>query len=136
MKDDQSERAGDLTQQSSAPSPATPKSKLSEENTDNLCQEVHWVHRATFWSQVGLGVIGIAALIIYGCQLGVMRGTLSEMKTSGETSTQQMWSAINNLNWMARSVDWSQKTTQKAKHDDTHNLLVRHKPQSSDKIGS
>jgi glucose/arabinose dehydrogenase len=71
-------------------------------------------------------IIAIATVFytfVAGFQLIVMRGTLSEMKRSGEESTQQMWSAINNINWLARSADWSQKTTEKA-NEDTHNQLV------------
>jgi hypothetical protein len=56
------------------------------------------------------------ATVVYTCvagfQLGVMRGTLSEMKRSGEQSTNQMWAAIDNVNWLARSADWSQKVAQ------------------------
>jgi hypothetical protein len=70
-----------------------------------------------------IAIATVAYTFVAGFQLIVMRGTLSEMKTSGEQSTQQMWSAISNLNWIARSVDWSQKTTQAA-NNDTHNLLV------------
>ncbi len=58
-------------------------------------------------------VATIAYVIIAGFQLSAMQGTLAEMKRSGEQSTAQMWSAISNINWMARSMDWSQKTTQK-----------------------
>lgn len=83
-------------------------------NPKQLADEIHWIHHATFWSQVGLGVIGLSALFIYGCQLKVMQGQLDEMKRSGEQSTQQMWSAIGNINWEARSADWSQKSTQQA----------------------
>lgn len=82
------------------------------ENPAQLTQEIHWVHRATLWSQVGLGIIGLCALVIYGCQLSVMRGTLAEVRRSGEQSTEQTWSAIGNINWMARSMDSSQKTNQ------------------------
>jgi hypothetical protein len=57
-------------------------------------------------------VATIAYAFIAGFQLSAMRGTLAEMKRSGEQSTAQMWSAINNINWMARSMDLSQKTSQ------------------------
>jgi hypothetical protein len=33
---------------------------------------VHWIPIATFWSQVGLAIIGISALVIYDCQLRQM----------------------------------------------------------------
>jgi hypothetical protein len=70
-----------------------------------------------------IAIATVAYTCVAGLQLIAMRGTLSEMKRSGEPSTQQMWSAISNINWMARSVDWSQKTTQAATND-THNLMV------------
>jgi hypothetical protein len=87
----------------------------SQQNTEGdgqIVKELHWVHHATFWTQVGLGIIGITALFIYGCQLQVMRGTLAEMKRSGEQSTAQVWSAIDNFNWMARSMDLSEKQSE------------------------
>ncbi|MGB6973931.1 MAG: hypothetical protein WBD67_04530 [Terracidiphilus sp.] len=56
----------------------------------------------------------IAYAFISARQLATMRDTLAEMKRSGEQSTQQVWSAIGNLNWMARSTDQSQKVSQKS----------------------
>ena len=64
--------------------------------TGELAKEVHWLQHATFWSQVGLGLIGIAALWIYHGQLaemqkstqatkdalGIARDTLTETQTS------------------------------------------------------
>jgi hypothetical protein len=44
-------------------------------NTNELAKEVHWIQHATFWSQIGLGLIGIAALWIYHGQLSEMRHT-------------------------------------------------------------
>jgi len=44
----------------------------SDDDREDLVQEVHWLQHATFWSQVGLAVIGIAALCIYYCQLQQM----------------------------------------------------------------
>jgi hypothetical protein len=41
-----------------------------------------------------------------------MQGALDEAKRSGEQSTEQMWSAVGNINWMARSMDSSQKQSQ------------------------
>jgi hypothetical protein len=63
-------------------------------------------------------VATIAYAVIAGFQLAslnreteIMQGTLAEMKRSGEQSTKQMWSAIDNINWMARSMDWNQKVS-------------------------
>jgi len=35
-------------------------------------KEAHWIPRATFWSQIGLAIIGIVALVIYNRQLQQM----------------------------------------------------------------
>lgn len=53
--------------------------------------------------------VGIWQASIYHAQLTAMQGQLDEMKRTGEQSTEQTWSAIGNINWMARSADWSQK---------------------------
>jgi hypothetical protein len=74
------------------------KTDTSQESTStsNLAKDVHWVTHAGFWSQVGLGIIGIVALWIYYGQLkemrkatqatqdavGVASRTLSETQTS------------------------------------------------------
>ena len=42
---------------------STPNPENQAENSNQLTQEIHWVHRATFWSQVGLGIIGLCALL-------------------------------------------------------------------------
>jgi hypothetical protein len=98
----------------------TPNPEQNNDNARQMANEIHWVHRATFWTQIGLGLIGIAALYFYHGQLTamqgqltVMRGTLDESKRSGEQSTEQMWSAVGNINWMARSMDWSQQEAKK-----------------------
>src|SRR5882672_2873622 len=57
-------------------------------------------------SRIGLALV---VAIIYGCQLWVMRGTLDEMKRSGKSATDQMWHAIGNINWLARTTDESLK---------------------------
>lgn len=75
-------------------------------------KKLHWLEIGYFSSQIGLAVIGIWALTIYHGQQKVMQGQLDEMKRSGEQSTSQMWSAIGNMNWMARSMDWNQKVAQ------------------------
>jgi hypothetical protein len=40
-----------------------------------------------------------------------MNGTLAEARRSGEQSTKQMWQAVGNINWMARTMDQSSKDT-------------------------
>lgn len=49
-------------------------------DTKELAREIHWVEKVTMWSQIGLGLIGIAALIIYGRQLSTMNGQLDIMQ--------------------------------------------------------
>ncbi len=41
-------------------------------DTANLAREVHWITHASFWLQIGLAVIGLAALWIYYNQLQQM----------------------------------------------------------------
>lgn len=41
-------------------------------DSSNLSKEVHWIQHATFWSQIGLGLIGLCALFIYYDQLKQM----------------------------------------------------------------
>jgi hypothetical protein len=53
-------------------------------------------------------------LVAMNGQIEVMRGTLAETKRSGEQSTEQMWSAIGNINWMARTADESLHQAQHA----------------------
>src|ERR1019366_6300424 len=55
-------------------------------------------------------------------QVGIMQDTLSEMRRSGQESTNQMWQAVGNINWMARSMDLSQKSTQIAMADQVRKL--------------
>jgi len=52
-------------------------------NTAELAKDVHWIHYATLWSQIGLGLIGLGALWIYHGQLNVMNGQLEQMRGSG-----------------------------------------------------
>jgi hypothetical protein len=44
------------------------------------------------------------------------------MRRSGQESTNQMWQAVGNVNWMARSMDLSQKSNQKAMADQVRKL--------------
>jgi hypothetical protein len=58
--------------------------------------------------------LGICVAYIYGGQLAVMRWTLEQMRQSNAEATNQVWQAIGNINWMARSMDSSQKQAQAA----------------------
>lgn len=77
-------------------------------------KKLHWLEIGYFSSQIGLAVIGIWALTIYHGQQTVMQGQLNEMKRSGEQSTKQMWSAIGNINWLAHSMDLSEKQSERS----------------------
>ena len=57
--------------------------------TANLAQDVHWITHATFWSQIGLAIIGIVALVIYYGQLCTMNKQLTQMsKQSAQIEAQ------------------------------------------------
>lgn len=62
----------DLPQESKMPEGGTGKPQADEDTTEELKREIHWVTHATFWSQVVLALIGLAALWIYYGQLGEM----------------------------------------------------------------
>jgi len=64
----------------------------------------------TILGSVGIIVAGLTGWAIYK-QDRISAGTLEEMKRSGAQSTDQMWQAIGNVNWMARTMDQSQKKT-------------------------
>jgi hypothetical protein len=97
--------------------PPTGEKHAGPGNPDNasiVARELHWLEKLNIAGQMSLVVVGIIAASIYGCQLHVMQRQLDEMKRSGEQSTQQMWSAIGNINWEARSMDWNQKVAKQS----------------------
>ncbi|MGI8961990.1 MAG: hypothetical protein ACR2IV_19970 [Bryobacteraceae bacterium] len=98
-------------------------------NTKKLTAELHWLEKLNITGQIILAIVGIWALIIYSGQLSVMRGTLAEVKTSGETTRQQIWSAIGNMNWMAKSMDESMKKLSE-QASDTYALAASAKSQA------
>ncbi|HEV2465100.1 MAG TPA: hypothetical protein VGT04_14940 [Acidobacteriaceae bacterium] len=70
----------------------------------------------------------IATIVYAGTayrQLCVMRKTLAEMKESEEQTSEQSSSAIGNINWMARSMDWSQKSTKRAMDEQVDKLQLQ-----------
>lgn len=85
-----------------------------EDSTKEMKREFRVVEIVTIATNVILAVVGIFALRAYYGQLSVMQGQLDQMQRSGEQSTEQGWSAILNINWLARSMDWSQKVSKKA----------------------
>ena len=68
-------------------------SNHDQSDTKELSRQIHWVEKATLWSQIGLGVIGVTALFIYHGQLGVMQGTLDVMQRQLEI-TDRPWIKI------------------------------------------
>jgi hypothetical protein len=88
------------------PPPATP----SEATCSKKDETPRWKKVLEF-SAIALAFI---VAVIYGGQLWVMKQQLTEMKRSGESATDQMWSAIRNMNWMARSMDNSVQQSSKA----------------------
>lgn len=101
------------------PQPAKPKSEITSDANGKpksdpavaaeLAREFKWFEVFSLAINAVLAVVGIVAVWIYGGQLNVMRGTLAEMQRSGQTTTSQMWAAIDNINWMAKSMDGSLK---------------------------
>ncbi len=104
--------------------PAVEKADVSTESTNigatqqdptkELKREFSVFQIASLAVQGVLAIIGIGALCIYGGQLGVMRGTLDEMKRGGVAATDQAWQAIGNINWLARTMDGSLQQAQRA----------------------
>lgn len=68
---------------------------------------------------IAYAIIAGFQLVALNGQIALMQGTLEEQKRSGEQSTQQLWAAIGNLNWAARSADWQQKVSKKSAEDAT-----------------
>jgi hypothetical protein len=76
------------------------------------------ITKVTSWCTAMVAICTLVACLISVLQLNrmkdqneIMQGTLDEQKRSGEQSTDQVWKAIGNINWMARSADLSQKVT-------------------------
>jgi hypothetical protein len=74
---------------------------------------------------IAYAIIAGRQLISINKQIAIMQGTLDEAKRGGEQSTRQMWSAIDNINWMARSMDWNQKSTKQAMDDEVAKLNLQ-----------
>src|SRR5580692_7998450 len=59
--------------------PETDKEKGISKKT---MEKLHPIHHATFWTQLGLGIIGIAAVLIYWGQLCEMKKTTKATQES------------------------------------------------------
>ena len=92
-------------ERSAPPTAATNKQLQAIEN--KIDQRMSDFERSTIWlTRVALVIASVAA--IFNClQWIAMRETLDEIKTSGNTSANQLWQAIGNMNWMARTADGS-----------------------------
>ena len=44
----------------------------------------------------------------------MMRVALGDTRQNSATTANQMWQAVGNINWLARSFDWYQKTAQES----------------------
>jgi len=66
-------------------------------------------------------LIALGVLIINGCQLSVIKQQLIDTESSSSQTTDQIWRAIGNLNWSARSADWNQKVAQTGMEDSATN---------------
>ena len=94
----------------------TGDSKQYQSDTKELAREIHWVEKATMWSQFGLAVIGVIALFIYHAQLLAMQKQLDEMK-SGSVETHalavaakiQAIAAASQANTLAKTLESSQR---------------------------
>lgn len=75
------------------------------------------ITKGSFYMTAGIAAATIAYAITAIFQLIAMHSTLKTMKTSSDESSQQIWSAIGNMNWLARSADLSQKSTQESVDD-------------------
>jgi len=65
------------------------------------------------WTRASFGITAITCLFI-AFQWIAMREQLNEMKSSGQTSTDQANRVIENMNWLAKSMDWTLKQSRAA----------------------
>jgi hypothetical protein len=72
-------------------------SNQNQDSPSELAKEVHWIQHATFWSQIGLGMIGILALYIYYQQLTQMRFSTDAAKSAADTAREALVSGARAL---------------------------------------
>jgi hypothetical protein len=109
--------SGNTDQQSSAFTPVPPPIEQSEvrkaggenpdqcqQDTKELAREIHWVEKATMWSQIGLGIIGIFALVVYHGQLTVMQRQLNEMAKATKAANASANAAKDALDLSSSSI--------------------------------
>jgi hypothetical protein len=81
-----------------------PNPQQNAGDSQKFANDIHWITHATFWSQIGLGLIGIAALWIYS-------GQLDEMRKATVASTQATQLTSDALNYSTSQFDRSQQQT-------------------------
>src|ERR1019366_2807113 len=102
--------------------PHTPPSPPAQSVTNNGMEgAIHAVEdRVKRAEKLMIGLTGGIVLLTFGLvivgilQWSAMRGQLREMQLSGATATDQLWQAIGNMNWMAKTADGSLHQTQRA----------------------
>ncbi len=94
--------------ESSATQPATQQqlADVKKEMSDYERSSVRWM-------KVTAVIYAVTALFIL-LQWHTMEQTLTEMKSSGATATKQLWDAIGNMNWMARTADGALRQTRES----------------------
>ena len=103
-----------IPQIESAAPPASATNEQLQAAEDKIDKRMSDFERSTIQlTRVAVGVAVVAAL--FNClQWLAMRETLDDMKTSGNTSSNQLWQAIGNMNWMARTADGSLQQAQES----------------------
>ena len=98
--------------QVSEPITPPPEQIATEHHLDKVGRDMNSFERSTLrWTKANFYILAITCLFI-GSQWFVMRQTLGEMRSSGAAATNQLWQAIGNMNWMARTADGSLKQAQ------------------------
>jgi hypothetical protein len=90
------------------------KTTGQQDPTKETRREFRVFETLSLLSNAILILVGIGAVYVYNGQLGVMRDTLRVMKSSSDTNTEQVWRAISNLNWLARTMDGNLKEAQRS----------------------
>jgi hypothetical protein len=96
------------------PESAAPPQPATTQQLEEVEKKMSAFERATLtWARAAF-IVACAAAAFACLQWVAMRQTLSEMKTSGDVSTNQVWQAIGNMNWLAKTADGSLHQTQNA----------------------
>jgi hypothetical protein len=91
-----------------------PEARSAAQELEKVEKQMSKFEKSTLrWARTAVIMSGLAALFV--CfQWVVMKQTLKEMQTSGNTSTNQLWQAIGNMNWMARTADGALQQAQES----------------------